>query len=84
MWITKNLDSQVQKLPAKTSLLFTLPKSSHSLSHTTLTMKSHIKYRVHKIEHNYSKIWHDGDGDDDDDALDDDDGDANSTNETST
>ena len=47
-------------------------------------MKSHIKYRVHKIEHNYSKIWHDGDGDDDDNALDNDDGDANSTNEIST
>ena len=28
-----------------------------SLSHTTLTNKSHIKYRVHKIEHNYNQIW---------------------------
>ena len=33
-------------------------ESSHSLSHTTLIMKSHIKYRVHKIEHNYNQIWH--------------------------
>ena len=45
------------ELPAKTSLvfncLFTL-----SLSHTTLTMKSHIKYKVQKIEHNYNQIWH--------------------------
>ena len=33
-------------------------KSSHSLSHTTLTMKSHIKYRVQKIEQNHNQIWH--------------------------
>ena len=33
-------------------------ESSHSLSHTTLTMKSHIKYRVQKIKQNYNKIWH--------------------------
>ena len=31
---------------------------SHSLSHTTLTMKSHIKYRIQKIEQNYNQIWH--------------------------
>ena len=31
---------------------------SHSLTHTTFTMKSHIKYRVQKIEHNYNQIWH--------------------------
>ena len=45
------------ELPAKTSLvfncLFTL-----SLSHTTLTMKSHIKYKIQKIEHNYNQIWY--------------------------
>ena len=29
-----------------------------SLSHTTLTNKSHMKYRVHKIKHNYNQIWH--------------------------
>ena len=29
-----------------------------SLSHTTLTNKSHIKYKVHKIEQNYNQIWH--------------------------
>ena len=31
---------------------------SHSVSHTTLTMKSRIKYWVQKIEHNYNQIWH--------------------------
>ena len=30
----------------------------HTLSHTTLKMKYHVKYRVHKIEHNYNQIWH--------------------------
>ena len=29
-----------------------------SLLHTTLTNKSHIKYRVHKIEQYYNQIWH--------------------------
>ena len=29
-----------------------------SLSHTTLTNKTYMKYRVHKIEHNYNQIWH--------------------------
>ena len=29
-------------------------ESSHSLSHTTLTKKSHIEYMVYKIEHNYN------------------------------
>ena len=29
-----------------------------SLSHTTLTNKSHKKYRVHKIEQYYNQIWH--------------------------
>ena len=34
--------------------------SLHTLSyyHTTLTIKSHNKYRVHKIENNYNQIWH--------------------------
>ena len=31
---------------------------SHSLSHTIFTMKSHIKYKVQKIEQNYNQIWH--------------------------
>ena len=31
---------------------------SHTLSHTTLTKKSSIKYKVHKIEQNYNQIWH--------------------------
>ena len=29
-----------------------------SLSHTTFTNKSHMKYRVQKIEQNYNQIWH--------------------------
>ena len=28
------------------------------LYHTTLTIKSHNKYRVQKIEQNYNQIWH--------------------------
>ena len=28
------------------------------LSHTTLTNKTHVKYKVQKIEHNYNQIWH--------------------------
>ena len=34
--------------------------SLHTLSftHTTLTNKSYMKYRVQKIEHNYNQIWH--------------------------
>ena len=31
---------------------------SHSLSHIIYTKKSHITYRVHKIEQNYNQIWH--------------------------
>ena len=31
---------------------------SLSLSHTTLTNESHMKYKVQKIEHNYNQIWH--------------------------
>ena len=46
------------ELPAKTSLVFNCLESSHYLSHTTLTIKSHIKYRIQKIKHNYNKIWH--------------------------
>ena len=33
-------------------------ESSHSLSHTTHTKKSHIKYKVQKIEQNYNQIWY--------------------------
>ena len=49
-----------RKLPPKTPLVFNSLESSHtlSLSHTTLTNKSHMKYRVHKIEQNYNQIWH--------------------------
>ena len=47
-----------RELPAKTLLssiawVFTL-----SLYHTTLTIKSHNKYKVQKIEWNYNQIWH--------------------------
>ena len=47
-----------REIPTKTSLVFNCLKSSHSLSHTTLTMKTHIKFRVQKIEQNYNQIWH--------------------------
>ena len=48
------------ELPRKTTLVFNCLKSSHSLSlsYTTLTNKTHMKYRVHKIEQNYNQIWH--------------------------
>ena len=46
------------KLPAKTLQSSIFLESSHtlSLSHITLTNKSHNKYRVQKIKHNYTKI----------------------------
>ena len=44
------------ELPMKISLVFNCLESSHSLSHTTLTIKSHIKYMVQKIKHNYNQI----------------------------
>ena len=47
-----------RELPVKTSLVFNCLKSSHTLSHITLTIKSHIKYRVQNIENNYNQIWH--------------------------
>ena len=40
------------------SLQFALSLHTLSLSHTTLTNKSHMKYKVHSIEHNYNQIWH--------------------------
>ena len=48
------------EIPTKIALVFNSLESSHtlSLSDTTLTNKSHIKYRVHKIEKNYNQIWH--------------------------
>ena len=48
-----------RELPAKT-LQSSICLSLHllSLSYTTLTIKSHIKYRVQNIEHNYNQIWH--------------------------
>ena len=47
------------ELPVKT-LQSSICLSLHflSLSHTTLTIKSHIKYKVQKIKHNYNQIWH--------------------------
>ena len=41
------------EMPTKTSSVF-----NSSLYHTTLTIKSHNKYRVQKIEYNYNQIWH--------------------------
>ena len=40
------------------SFQFALSLHTLSLSHTTLTNKTHMKYRVQKIEHNYNQIWH--------------------------
>ena len=37
------------ELPARTSLVFNCLESSHSLSHTTLTKKFHIKYRYIRL-----------------------------------
>ena len=48
-----------RELPMKT-LQSSMPwvfTHSLSLSHTTLTNKSHMKYRVQKIEQNYNQIW---------------------------
>ena len=39
------------------SLQLALSLHIHSLPHTTLTNKSHKKYRVYKIEQNYNQIW---------------------------
>ena len=48
------------ELPMKTTLVFNSLEFSHtlSLSHTALTNKSHLKYRVYKIKQNYNQIWH--------------------------
>ena len=49
-----------RELPMKT-LQSSMPwvfTHSLSLSHTTLTNKSHMKYRVQKVEQNYNQIWH--------------------------
>ena len=40
------------------SLQFALRLHTLSLSYTALTNKTHMKYRVQKIEHNYNQIWH--------------------------
>ena len=47
-----------REIPAKTSSVFS-SLSLHTLSfyHTTLTIKSHNKYRVQKIKYNYNQIW---------------------------
>ena len=46
------------ELPAKTLQPSICLESSHSLSltYTTLTNKSHMKYKVQKIEQNYNQI----------------------------
>ena len=47
------------ELPTKTlQSLICLSLHILSLSHTTLTNKSHNKYRIQKIEHNYNQIWY--------------------------
>ena len=51
-------DAQSRATCENTSI-FNLPRVfTLSLSHTTLTIKSHIKYRVQKIEQNYNQICH--------------------------
>ena len=48
-----------REIPAKISSVFnSLSLHTLSLYHTTLTIKSHNKYRVQKIEYNYNQIWH--------------------------
>ena len=50
--------SLVARHPREVFWLYLL-ESSHSLSLThTLTITSHNKYRVHKIEYNYNQIWY--------------------------
>ena len=52
-WLTS------QDIFSRNPLVLTLDlESSHSLSHTTLIIKSHIKYKVNMIEYNYNQIWH--------------------------
>ena len=47
-----------REISAKTTLVFNCLEFSHSLSlsHTTPTNKSHMKYNVHKTEENYNQI----------------------------
>ena len=51
-------DAYLQTTRENTSVFNALSLHTLSLSHTTLTNKSHMKYRVQKIEHNYNQIWH--------------------------
>ena len=47
-----------RELPVKT-LQSSMPwVFTFSLSHTSLTNKSHMKYKVQNIEHNCNQIWH--------------------------
>ena len=48
-----------REIPAKTSSVFnSLSLHTFSLYHITITIKSHNKYRVQKIEYNYNQIWY--------------------------
>ena len=49
--------SLLARYPWKPLLLQCKLESSSSLSHTTHTMKSHIKYGVNMIKQNYNYIW---------------------------
>ena len=51
-------DAYLRATCENTSVFNALSLHTLSLSHTTLTNKSHMKYRVQKIEHNYNQIWH--------------------------
>ena len=47
-----------RELPARNLLASIVWVFTLSLYHTTLTIKSHNKYRVQKIKYNYNQIWH--------------------------
>ena len=51
-------DAYSQATRENTSVFNSLSLHTFSLSHTSLTNKSHMKYRLQKIEHNYNQIWH--------------------------
>ena len=51
-------DAYSQATRENTSVFNALSLHTLSLPQTTLTNKSHMKYRVQKIEHNYNQIWH--------------------------
>ena len=57
-WITSRKAYSRDTRENSFSLQLALSLHIHSLPHTTFTNKSHMKYRVQSIEHNYNQIWH--------------------------